>query len=316
MQKNTPTSQTNDSDRQAPVQLRLHDADLKLLQVFAHVADAGGLSPAQYGLNMSLSAISAAISNLETRMGFRLCERGRGGFQLTEGGKLVYEELRPLSQAIGNFTRSVEAFSGDMHGQFSVAMDDAVLTNLRCPIYKVIQKFAEQAPEISLNVTIMSPPQMERALLDKELNIAIGPFRELSAALKAENVYAERQLLCCGRAHPAFDLEEGHAVEQAVAEAQYSERSFDDRDKHQAPGLFTGAAKAATMEAILAMVLSGQYLGYLPRHACEVWIERGELKSLLPEVYAYDTDIKVVSRKGHGDKRVDLFLKTLAAFQT
>ncbi|WP_371811937.1 LysR family transcriptional regulator [Ruegeria sp. R13_0] len=59
---------------------------MKLLQVFAHVVEAGGLSPAQYRLNMSLSAVSAAISNLETRLGFRLCDRGRGGFQLTEGG--------------------------------------------------------------------------------------------------------------------------------------------------------------------------------------------------------------------------------------
>jgi DNA-binding transcriptional LysR family regulator len=105
-----------------------------MFHVFAKVVEAGGMSSAQYDLNMSLSAISAAISNLETRMGFRLCERGRGGFQLTEGGKLVYEELRPFSHAIGTFTRSIEAFSGDMHGQFSVAMDDAILTNLRCPI--------------------------------------------------------------------------------------------------------------------------------------------------------------------------------------
>jgi DNA-binding transcriptional LysR family regulator len=315
MQKGKSLSGKNIPERSAPVQLSLHDADLKLLQVFAHVVEAGGLSPAQYGLNMSLSAISAAISNLETRLGFRLCDRGRGGFQLTEGGHLVYEELRPLSQAIGTFTRSVEAYNGDMHGQFSIAMDDAIMTNLRCPIYKVIQKFAAQAPEISLNIAIMSAPQMERALLNNELNIAIGPFRELSAALKAETVYVERQLLCCGRAHPAFDLEDEQEIEQAVTKARYSERSFDDRDKTQPHGLFTSAATAATMEAMLGMVLSGLYLGYLPRHACEPWIENGELKSILPKVYAYDTDIKLASRKGHGDKRVELFLKTLAEVQ-
>lgn len=313
MQKDSSTSQS--AINPTSVQLRLHDADLKLLQVFAHVVEAGGLSPAQYGLNMSLSAISAAISNLEIRLGFRLCDRGRGGFQLTEGGHLVYEELRPLSQAIGSFTRSIEAYNGDMHGQFSIAMDDAILTNLQCPIYRLIQEFAQQAPEISLNITIMSAPQMERALLNNELNIAIGPFRELSAALKAETIYTERQLLCCGRSHPAFDLEDENEIERAVAEARYSERSFDDRDKHQASGLFSSAATAATMEAMLGMVLSGLYLGYLPQHACEAWIERGELKSLLPGTYAYDTDIKLVSRKGHGDKRVKLFLKTLAEFQ-
>ena len=156
---------------------------------------------------------------------------------------------------------------------------------------------------------------MERPLLNNELNIAIGTFRQLSAALKAETVYVERQLLCCGRAHPAFDLQEGREVEQAVAKAKYSDRSFDDRDMHQAQGLFSSAAKAATMEAILGMVLSGFYQGYLPQHACKPWIERGELKSLFPETYAYDTEIKLVNRKGHGNKRVDLFLKTLAEFQ-
>ncbi|MFA3918483.1 substrate-binding domain-containing protein [Ruegeria hyattellae] len=124
------------------------------------------------------------------------------------------------------------------------------------------------------------PPQLERPLLNNELNIAIGTFRQLSAAPKAETVYVERQLLCCGPAHPAFDLQEGREVEQAVAKAKYSERSFDDRDMHQAQGLFSSAAKAATMEAILGMVLSGLYLGYLPQHACKPWIERGELKSL------------------------------------
>jgi len=312
----TQDSKATDQGRASCVQLRLQDADMKLLQVFAHVAEAGGLSPAQYGLNMSLSAVSAALSNLETRLGFRLCDRGRGGFQLTEGGHLVYQELRSLSVAIGSFNRSVQAYTGDMQGQFNIAMDDAILTNLSCPIYKVIQRFAAQAPEISLNITIMSAPQMERALLNNELNIAIGPFQDLSPSLSAKTVYVEQQLLCCGRLHPIFDLQDAAEIEKAVAKAQYSKRSFEDRDRHQTNGLFTSAATAATMEAMLAMVLSGLYLGYLPHHACAPWIERGELKPLLPQVFAYDTDIQLVSRKGHGDKRVDLFLAALAETQT
>ncbi|WP_419738395.1 LysR family transcriptional regulator [Ruegeria sp.] len=316
MKDKTQDLRTANQGGTSAVQLRLQDADMKLLQVFAHVVEAGGLSPAQYGLNMSLSAVSAAISNLETRLGFRLCDRGRGGFQLTEGGHLVYQELRSLSVAIGSFNRSVQAYTSDMQGQFNIAMDDAILTNLSCPIYKVIQRFAAQAPEISLNITIMSAPQMERALLNNELNIAIGPFQELSPSLRAETVYVEQQLLCCGRLNPIYDLYDPDEIEKAVTKARYSKRSFDDRDRHQAPGPFTSTATAATMEAMLAMVLSGLYLGYLPRHACEPWIERGELKSVLPQVFAYDTDIQLVSRKGHGDKRVDLFLAALAETQT
>jgi DNA-binding transcriptional LysR family regulator len=296
-------------------QPRLQDTDLKLLNVFAHVAEAGGFSAAQYNLNMSLSTISTAISNLETRLGFRLCDRGRSGFQLTEGGHLVYSQLKPLSAALIGFEKSIEAFKGDLRGQVNIAMDDAILTNLRCPIYKVIRSFATMAPDVELNIAVMNAPQMERALLDNELNVAIGPFREISSPLDAVVIYNEMQLLCCGKTHEAFGVEDKDELAEIVANTNFSARKFDDNHQVRKPAAFSKSATASTVEAMLGMVLSGGYLGYLPRHACEHWIERQEIWPLLPEIYAYGTDIKVAYRKVHNDQRAALFLKGLAAVQ-
>ena len=59
---------------------RLSDLDLRLVRVFLAVVDASGVSAAQMTLNVGSSTISTQLATLETRLGFRLCDRGRGGF--------------------------------------------------------------------------------------------------------------------------------------------------------------------------------------------------------------------------------------------
>ena len=62
--------------------IQLHDVDLKLLRVFATIVKCGGFSAAQAALNAGPSTISEQMSHLETRLGVKLCQRGRSGFHL------------------------------------------------------------------------------------------------------------------------------------------------------------------------------------------------------------------------------------------
>lgn len=74
----------------------LSKADMHLLYVFGTVVEARGFSAAQITLNVSASTISRQITDLETRLGLRLCQRGRKGFRLTEKGEIVYAAARKL----------------------------------------------------------------------------------------------------------------------------------------------------------------------------------------------------------------------------
>ena len=60
------------------MRLQLADIDLKLLRVFCTIVEAGGFTPAQTRLNLSQSRISSLITNLEARLGMRLCQREIG----------------------------------------------------------------------------------------------------------------------------------------------------------------------------------------------------------------------------------------------
>lgn len=69
----------------------------------------GGLSVAQVALNISASTISIHLSSLEERLGMRLCERGPGGFALTEQGRQVYAAATKLSRSLEDFRAEVGA---------------------------------------------------------------------------------------------------------------------------------------------------------------------------------------------------------------
>ena len=67
------------------------DIDVKLLRVFCTIVECDGFSQAQSELNLSRSTISTHMANLETRVGFKLCSRGRAGFALTAGSNQMYQ---------------------------------------------------------------------------------------------------------------------------------------------------------------------------------------------------------------------------------
>lgn len=90
--------------------------DLRLLHIFVTIAQCKGFSAAQAHLNMSQSAISASMASLETRLGYRLCERGRRGFHLTEEGKLILESAQDLFSSLEHLVSRVRGLSGRLFG--------------------------------------------------------------------------------------------------------------------------------------------------------------------------------------------------------
>ena len=69
---------------------QLGDTHIRLLRVFKTVIECGGFAAAEVELNISRPAISLAITELESLLNMRLCQRGRSGFSITEQGTQVY----------------------------------------------------------------------------------------------------------------------------------------------------------------------------------------------------------------------------------
>jgi DNA-binding transcriptional LysR family regulator len=52
------------------------------------------------------------------------------------------------------------------------------------------------------------------------------------------------------------------------------------------------------MEGIAHLVLSGEYLGYLPTHYAARWVEQGALRQLGGQALSYQATLSLVTRPG------------------
>lgn len=74
--------------------MSLHPATLTCLQVFHAVVDQGSFSQAAELLNLTQSAVSHRMKQLEEIAGVTLIERSTRRFQVTEAGKKLYHQTR------------------------------------------------------------------------------------------------------------------------------------------------------------------------------------------------------------------------------
>ena len=118
------------------------DFELKLLRVFRAVADCGGFSAAEAEIGLTKSAISKHVSDLEIRLGVRLCERGRSGFALTEEGKVVYEAISQLLVSLEEFRSRINAFHSELIGEFYIGFIDTLVTNETAPLSEILADYS------------------------------------------------------------------------------------------------------------------------------------------------------------------------------
>ena len=101
---------------------QLRDLDLQLLRLFVTVVESGGFSAAQGELGIGQSTISTQMAKLETRLGFRLCERGKAGFRLTPKGEQVLAATRKLFGAIETFKGEAQGMADKLLGELRIGL--------------------------------------------------------------------------------------------------------------------------------------------------------------------------------------------------
>ena len=272
----------------------MNEADLKLLRIFAAVVEAGGLSPAQSELNLALSTISGRISDLESRLGLRLCTRGRAGFSLTPEGSAVYEEARKLFASVENFDRQVRRLGTSVAGNLNLGITDNTLTDPQSRLDAVIARFCAGAPEVTLSIVTRPPNELIRDVVAGTLHLAIASFPRQSLGLEYVDLYSEHHHFYCGRAHPLFAVRETEIDIGRVREYPMVARAYWGARDLKVFAVAAPRAVVSDMEAEARLILSGRFLGFLPSHYARSHVAAGRMRSLRPDLFAYDAPFQLV----------------------
>jgi DNA-binding transcriptional LysR family regulator len=257
---------------------RLSNIDIRLLRVFVAVVEQNGFASAQASLGVAGSTLSTDMANLEKRLGLTLCKRGRGGFAVTDAGTAIYRAIGKLFAAMDDFSTTVSDLRGQLAGEMRIGIIDNSVLDPSTRMPEVIARFSETFPEVHLQVEVLPASDIQSAVREGRLHIGVGVFGGLERGIAEELSFAEELDLYCGAEHPFFGRKDAEITASEVRAAHYAQGIY----LTETPKGFTPSASAYQAEGLAFLVLSGRFVGYLPRRYAGTWVKAGMMRPLKP----------------------------------
>lgn len=278
---------------------QLSDVDIRLLRVFRVIVECGGMSAAELELNISRSAISRHLKDLEIRLGgLTLCRRGRAGFALTEEGQQVYDATLRLQSAMDTFRSEVNEIHLRITGNVVVAMGDKTITNPRARVGAALRSFSDRAPEVTLEMHVETLNAIEPKVIDGTYQIGIVPVHRDSSCLTYYPLFSETMRLYCAPAHPLFDTDHARLDWRDIRKQRFVGLGYHSPNfelTHRAN--LVHSATAFDQEAVLTLITSGHFIGFLPSHYADYFVQQGVIAGIENDLFAYDVSYSAITRR-------------------
>jgi DNA-binding transcriptional LysR family regulator len=277
--------------------MQVHDVDLRLLRVFVAIVECGGLSAAESRLNIGRSTISAHLSDLEVRLGIKLCKRGRSGFELTETGRVTYQASLELLQQCEAFTSTVASSKHELSGRVTISTIDTFVSDPRCGVARVISALKAKGDNIQFDINVCEAREVETSVANGRSLVGLGVSRHHLRGLDYYPLHNETNYLYCGQGHKLFNCPPSE-INKLLETAEVITSNYMRDKEVRNDGLnYQNSATAYHDEGIAHLILSGEFIGYLPEHYASYWVEKGLFTSILPEKYSYQIPVMLISSK-------------------
>jgi len=272
--------------------------DLRLLRIFVSVVEHGGFSAAEKSLGITRSTISLHMSNLEARMKLTLCLRGRGGFSLTEDGQAVYRAVIGLFDSLNDFSLIVGTIGKELSGEIVILCADQLDKNKQQKLASTIEIVHKKAPNIHITLDGDSISNIEKLLLKDKAHIGIFPDYQKIEGLCYTPLTSEPIYLCCSKQHPFFNKVDTHITPEDLATVSSIHPGIDiEANGREQLKKLNFNAKAYQFDMRKTMILSGQYLGYMPQSYIQQELNAGEIRIIQPSTRTYRFDLSLVHKR-------------------
>ncbi|SNY98495.1 LysR family transcriptional regulator [Halomonas sp. hl-4] len=289
---------------------QMSDYEIRLIRIFQTVVECGGFTAAETTLGISRSAISQHMNDLEGRLGFSLCQRGRGGFSLTEEGKEIYQAGLTLLSALETFKSDVNALHQTIKGELNIGITDNLVTLPAMHVTNALAKLSAPEHDVTLNIHMEPSDAVIRGVMDGHLHVGVVPAVNLPTSLDTQHLYDEPSYLYCASGHSLFNEESDSLGLSDIARHPAISPRYPlpaaARQAHEALNL---RASASDREGAAFLILTGRFIGFLPEHVAAQWVSAGKMRTLNSKSQHYRIPFALISRRDRRPNRVvDAFL--------
>lgn len=178
--------------------------NLKEQRYVCSLAETGSLATSARLLNISSSALSLYISNLENSMGVKLFERVGKQFVVTYIGELYVKAAKEMLRIKSDFDFALSDVVENYRGRIHLGMQ-----RFRSPYIspQLIYSFSQMHPTISVSLTEAITGEAIAGLLDNKLDLYFGNYIDhRHSELSYQTIAKDMMVLVTPQDHPIKNL--------------------------------------------------------------------------------------------------------------
>ncbi|WP_397473685.1 LysR family transcriptional regulator [Pusillimonas sp.] len=269
--------------------------DLNLLRVFLAVHEAGNVTAAAARLGISQPAASAALGRLRRALGDPLFVRHGQRMRATPLAQGILGKTREVIDVIDHEILAPATFDPARYvGELVICLSEIGEVVLLPAIYRMLR---ERAPGLKLKTFSLGPDELDQAMYEGRIDMAVGYFPDLTGA----NIYQQRLfshvLACMVRSDHAisgprmtmtqFKKAEHLLVRDGSRTMEMYERYIQAQGIQRRVGL-----QMSHYMSVPGLVEESDMVVVLPRTIAQRFAESWRLKVLAPPVGIPQYDLK------------------------
>jgi len=178
---------------------KLFQTSLNSLLVFHEVAKHKSFSKAAEGLFISQPAVTKHIKELELKFGIGLIQRRRGGFSLTDAGKILFKYTHKISSHLMEIENLLEDLKKNHRGILKIGTTESYSKGL---MPKLLSGFQTSFPFVKIALDVGNSEEIEKSLLAYKNDLALIAVTKRSPRFESIPFLKEELVLIVSPNHP------------------------------------------------------------------------------------------------------------------
>ena len=252
----------------------MNEPTLRQMRYFIAVANMGQVSRAAMELNVSQSAVTTAVKQLEKIVGASLFHRHAAGVGLTYEGNIFLDHARRIMASVDEAVRSPRRLRDDVKGTLRLAMTYTVAGYFLSPF---IERFVHAFPDVSLQLTEAPRNVIEDGLVSGAFDLAVLLTSNIidQEGVAYETLLQSRRRLWLSARHPLLespsvglsDVSTQPYIMLTVDEASNTAQRYWNRTRFQPKTIL----RTSSVEAVRSMVAAGMGVTILSDMVYRPW---------------------------------------------
>lgn len=230
--------------------------NLSSIRLFLHAMQRGSLAAAAKQLNMSPSAASRQLSNLERSIGMKLFRRDRQRLVPTEQADHFYNECYQVLAAVDELPQVARRLASGVQSRLRLVAMPRIAS---CLVLPAVSRFTLDNPSVEITLEVMARREMEKALASHSFDLGVAVLPLQHVAVKIEPLLDVPLVAILRKGHRlagrAFLRSTDLAAERLVALAPGSRIRMDTEEAFATEGLeFRPQVTVSTLELAWRLV--------------------------------------------------------------